>query len=119
MNYSESVRDTKPLLAPIFSATRGIIFLGTPHRGSGHTTLAKVVATVAQVALHKMDASLIRDLERDSQTLDRIRDSFSQILHKRTMTIWSFAEELASLGIGKVFICVPCVWSDVMQCLVN
>jgi hypothetical protein len=51
---------------------------------------------------------LIRDLERDSQTLDRIGDSFGRILDKRTLAVWSFAEELAITGIGKVcmsFIC--------------
>ena len=76
--------------------------------------LAKVVATMAQMALHKVDASLIQDLERDSQTLDRIRDSFSQILHKHTVTVWSFVEELPLPGVGKVFICITCVWSDLI-----
>jgi len=102
LDRSDRFRNANPLLAPIFSATQGIIFLGTPHRGSGHMTLAKVVATVAQVALHSVDTSLIRDLERDSETLDRLRDSFSLILHKRTVTIWSFVEELPLPGVGKV-----------------
>ena len=97
------VRDTQPHLARIFSATRGIIFLGTPHRGSGLSSLAKVAASVAQVALQTVNDNLIRDLERDSQTLDRIRDSFSRILARRTFTIWSFVEELSTPGVGKVY----------------
>ena len=67
------------------------------------TSLAKVVASVARVALHNPNDSLIRDLERDSQTLDRIRDSFSRILDKRTLSIWSFVEELAMKGGRKVY----------------
>jgi hypothetical protein len=67
------------------------------------TSLAKVVASVAQVALQNPNDSLIRDLERDSQTLDRIRDSFSRILDKRTLSIWSFVEELAMKGGRKVY----------------
>jgi hypothetical protein len=51
LDQSNDVRDTKPHLGHIFSATQGIVFLGTPHRGSGMTTLAKLVASVAQVAL--------------------------------------------------------------------
>ena len=65
-------------------------------------SIAKVVAAVAQIALENPRLDLIWDLERDSQTLDRIGDSFSRILDKRTLAVWSFAEELALTGIGKV-----------------
>jgi len=66
------------------------------------TSIANVVASVAQIALQNPRVDLIRDLERDSQTLDRIGDSFGRILDKRTLAVWSFAEELALKGIGKV-----------------
>ena len=68
------------------------------------TSLAKVVASVARVALQNPNVNLVQDLERDSQTLDRIRDSFSRILDKQTWTVWSFVEELATAGMGKVYI---------------
>ena len=74
------------------------------------TSLARVVASVARVALQNPNVNLIRDLERDSQTLDRIRDSFSQILDKRTWTVWSFVEELATAGVGKV--CISCTYAN-------
>ena len=90
----------RPDLAPILPATRGIIFLGTPHRGSNMTSLAKSVALVIQ-ALQDVNVDLIRDLERESHILDRIRDSFCQILDRRTLTVFSFVEELAMTG-GKV-----------------
>ena len=66
------------------------------------TSIAKVVASVARIVLQNPHIDLIRDLERDSQTLDRIGDSFSRILDKRTLTVWSFSEELPMIGIGKV-----------------
>jgi hypothetical protein len=65
-------------------------------------SIAKVVASVAQLALRNPGLDLIRDLERDSQTLDRIGDNFGRILDRRTLAVWSFAEELAITGIGKV-----------------
>ena len=68
------------------------------------TSLAKVVASVARVALQNPNVNLVRDFERHSQTLDRIRDSFSQILGKRRWTVWSFVEELATAGMGKVYV---------------
>jgi len=100
--YSNQVQETLPHLAQIFSATRGIVFLGTPHRGSGAVSIANVVASVAQIGLQNPRLDLIRDLEWDSQTLDRIGDSFGRILEKRTLAVWSFSEELALTGIGKV-----------------
>ena len=68
------------------------------------TSITKVVASVAQMSLQNLGLDLIRDLERDSQILDRIGDSFGRILDKRKLAIWSFAEELAMTGIGKVCI---------------
>ena len=65
-------------------------------------SIAQLVASIAQIALQNPHIDLIRDLEKDSQTLDRIGDSFGRILDKRKLTIWSFAEELAMTGIGKV-----------------
>ncbi len=78
--------------------------MGTPHRGSGMASIAQVVASIAQIALQNPHIDLIRDLERDSQTLDRIGDSFGRISNNRKLAIWSFAEELAMTGIGKVCI---------------
>src|SRR5271169_1005992 len=85
LDQSDRIQDTHPHLAYIFSSTQGIIFLGTPHRGSGMATLAKVVAFVAKVTLKITNNSLVQDLERDSQTLDRINNSFSRILERPTL----------------------------------
>jgi hypothetical protein len=66
------------------------------------TSLAKVVASVAQVAFQSTNVNLIRDLERNAQTLDRVREGFSRILDKRTLTVWSFVEARAVKGGSKV-----------------
>jgi hypothetical protein len=106
LDRADRVRDTHPHLANIFSASRGIIFLGTPHRGSDSSSLSKVVASVAQFALPNANLALIRSLERDSQTLDRIRDSFGRILDKRSLSVWSFVEELPIKGTKKVILMI-------------
>jgi hypothetical protein len=108
LDQSNNIRNTIPHLGHIFSATRGIIFLGTPHRGSGMTTLAKLVASIAEVTLQDVNHGLIRDLKRDSQTLDRIRDGFSRTLDKQVLKIWSFEEELAITGGRKVYVTCLC-----------
>jgi hypothetical protein len=103
LNYSDTYQTKKPDLASILLATRGIIFFGTPHRGSGADSLAKSVALVVQ-AVHDVNianANLIHDFERESQMLDRIRDSFCRILDRQTISVFSFVEELASMLDGK------------------
>ena len=70
-------------------------------------SIANVVASVAQTDLQNPH-HLIRDLERDSQILDRIRDSFGRILGKGTLGIWSFEEELAITRREKVCISPIC-----------
>jgi len=73
------------------------------------TSIAKVVASIAQIALQSPRLDLIRDLERDSQILDRIGDSFGRILDKRTLTVWSFSEELAMTGTGTGKVRMPSI----------
>jgi protein SERAC1 len=65
------------------------------------TSLAKGVASVANVALQNVNTSLICDLERDLETLDQNDDQFSHILHRHTLTVWSFEEELVTTSVGR------------------
>jgi hypothetical protein len=102
LDHSDRVRDTLPHLARIFSSTRGVIFLGTPHRWSAMSSLPKLASSIAKVALQAVNDDLIRDLERDSPILDRIRDNFSRNLDRCKFAVWSFVEELATTGAGKV-----------------
>ena len=67
------------------------------------TTLPKLVASIIQ-AVQDVNMELIRDVEMNSHTLDRIADSFGQIMDRRTFTVFSFEEELAMLGGRKVCI---------------
>ena len=66
-------------------------------------TLPELIAAVVQ-ACQEVNMDLIQDLERESQTLDRIGDSFSQILDRRRIAVFSFEEELAMPGGKKVCI---------------
>jgi hypothetical protein len=62
------------------------------------------VALVVQAVqgMNITNANLIRDVERESQMLDQIRDSFCRILDRRTIRVFSFVEELAMLDGKKV-----------------
>ena len=86
-------RTNRPDFATILDATRGIVFLGTPHRGSSAITLSKLIASVVQ-AFQDANLGLIQDVEMESQILDRIGDNFGQILDRQRLTVFSFEEEL-------------------------
>jgi hypothetical protein len=90
---------TNPDFASILVATRGIIFLG-----SGAKSLSMLVAAIVQ-SMQGVDENLMGDLERESQTLERIKDSFFQILNRRSITVFSFVENMLD---GKK-VNIPCV----------
>ena len=86
-------------LNEILPATYGIIFLGTPHRGSSTATLGKISQEITKVLLKQPNLSVLRDLEVNSSTLERISRGFSQIIEQKTIEIHSFREELPTNGI--------------------
>lgn len=86
-------------LGEIYNCTAGVIFLGTPHRGSGKTGFAEIVANVARVALRQPNDKLVRNLEEDSDVLERQRKSFASI--SETLSLVCLFEEKPT-GIGLV-----------------
>jgi len=83
----------------IYSCTAGVVFLGTPHRGSDKVGLAKLVLNVAKVAFRQPNNSLVHNLDEDSDVLERQRDSFTSI--SKDMPLVCLFEELPT-GIGLV-----------------
>ncbi|KAI1424788.1 hypothetical protein F5Y12DRAFT_714855 [Xylaria sp. FL1777] len=79
----------------VLQMTRGVIFLGTPHRGSSAATYGRVVFRLTKIfALQNANISLISSLERNSDTLERISTTFVDTLAKaKDLKLWSFAEE--------------------------
>jgi hypothetical protein len=92
-------RNEVTYLKEILSATYGIIFLGTPHRGSSTATLGKMAQEITKILWKRPNISVLQDLEVNSQTLDRIGRGFSQILEERPLEIHSFREELPTKGV--------------------
>lgn len=92
-------RNEVTYLKEILPATYGIIFLGTPHRGSSTATLGKMAQEITKILWKHPNTSVLRDLAVNSQTLDRIGRGFSQILAERPLEIHSFREELPTKGV--------------------
>lgn len=76
----------------------GILFLGTPHRGSSETQFPIVLTSIANVALSgtsrfvgAMRSDLIKALQKDSKILKEISTSFRN--QTQCMKIASFIEQ--------------------------
>jgi hypothetical protein len=54
----------------------GLIFFGTPHRGSDKTVYGKVLADIAQTMTHRPSPRLLTALQRNSDVLLRLTSDF-------------------------------------------
>ncbi|KAF0318883.1 hypothetical protein GQ607_013842 [Colletotrichum asianum] len=94
-------------LKAILAATKGIIFMGTPHHGSGLAAWAEKLSMSIGL-LKQTNTDIVRVLRSDSETLARIQDSFHTMIQSRNregqgrIEITCFYEELPLPGVGLV-----------------
>ncbi|KAK7943808.1 uncharacterized protein PG986_012921, partial [Apiospora aurea] len=79
----------------LLERTRGVIFLGTPHRGSSSASYGRTAFRLSQLfAFQSANIKLITALEQNSETLDRISTEFNESLAKNErIRLWSYSEE--------------------------
>lgn len=87
-------------LGRIYEYTCGIVFLGTPHRGSEKTGYADMFSKIARAALRQPNKKLVEVLKQDSDVLEAQRTSFSAI--SKDLPIACLYEAQPVNGIGKV-----------------
>jgi hypothetical protein len=92
MNTSSGARGNRfNIVVPV---VYGILFLGTPHRGSKSASIGKMTFQITKAAARRPNEKLLQALERNSDTLDQINDRFLQTLEEHSnITISSFREE--------------------------
>ncbi|KAI9778733.1 MAG: hypothetical protein M1839_007964, partial [Geoglossum umbratile] len=94
-------------LRSILYSTRGILFLGTPHHGSGLAEWAEKLARSIGM-LKQTNSEIVAVLRRDSEVLARIQDGFHAMIRSRSkdrlrpIEITCFYEELPLPGVGVV-----------------
>jgi hypothetical protein len=78
----------------VVPAVYGIMFLGTPHRGSKSASIGKMAFQITKAAARRPNEKLLQALERNSDTLDQINSNFLQTLEEHSkIAISSFREE--------------------------
>ncbi|KAF7519720.1 hypothetical protein PCG10_009763, partial [Penicillium crustosum] len=94
-------------LSNILHSTCGIIFLGTPHHGSGLARWAEALSRSIGL-VKKTNSKIVGVLKRDSEVLARIQDGFHTMVKARSahslppIEITCFYEEMPLPGIGLV-----------------
>jgi len=79
--------------------TVGVVFLGTPHRGSAMADLGSIAASIAASAMPGLmisNPSALRTLRRNSDILFQIAGQFSNIC--KDISIHSFHETVPMSG---------------------
>jgi hypothetical protein len=86
----------------IVQCTRGVIFFGTPHRGSAEmAALGDVVRRVASVALRAdSNPTVLRALGLDSPELELCRESFTSQWRRYGFQVKTFQEGLGMTGLN-------------------
>ncbi|KAH6684640.1 hypothetical protein B0J14DRAFT_573294 [Halenospora varia] len=94
-------------LQKIINCTWGILFLGTPHSGSGFASAAGRLVPIIRPAT-RTNLQIVNVLRRDSEVLARIQHEFHSLLRSRSIEgcqpikITCFYEEVPLTGIGEV-----------------
>lgn len=91
----------------ILEQTRGIVFMGTPHCGSGLTEWAIVGSKLLQ-CFRRLNQSNLEVLQQKSEVMARIRQDFHTMLRgwtqrkKTEIVIVCFYEELPVRAVGEI-----------------
>ena len=74
--------------------TQGIVFLGTPHRGSATASLGEIAYRISRVYFKRPNTGLLSSLKRRAPDLERIADIFGQLILQYDVRLCSFYEAL-------------------------
>jgi hypothetical protein len=97
----------EPHLQAVVRSARAIMFLGTPHHGSGLAGCAVILAQFLG-SVKQTNSEIVEVLRRESEVLARIQDSFHTMVKARDaegmppIDIGCFYEELPLPGVGLV-----------------
>jgi hypothetical protein len=80
----------------ILRSVTGIIFLGTPHRGSQTQSKASIIARIASTLGQGEHSSLLKAVEKDSEMLNDLVHDFTRVVNKASIQLLCFFEQQKS-----------------------
>ena len=100
--------EAHPQRLQIYSATRALFFLGTPHRGSDWAGWGEIARGLASVVFDTNKSS-IKHLQVNGESLMQLEKNFGLLVYRRTFSVYTFTE-------AKSFMSLPFLNSKVDQC---
>ncbi|KAF2156673.1 hypothetical protein K461DRAFT_2120 [Myriangium duriaei CBS 260.36] len=99
-----SKSESQQHLKSIQEHTAGIVFLGTPHRGSDLAALANAVNAIVKATGKNTNADIMQVLKRDSQLLASVEKFFGNWVNesRARIELACFCEELGVRQVGMV-----------------
>ncbi len=92
-------------LAAVLESTIGLVFMGTPHRGSELALWGSRIAKYVQ-SIRKVNRNIVKTLTVKSEILANVEQDFQQLLlkpeHIKKTKIFCFYEEIELPVIGKI-----------------
>jgi len=84
--------------------TIGVIFLGTPHRGSDLTPFAASVANILKAGGKRVNKEILQLLNRNSEVLADVEETYAVWLRRNSsrFDLTCFFEELELPAVGMV-----------------
>ncbi|KAG4440948.1 hypothetical protein IFR05_003577 [Cadophora sp. M221] len=83
----------------IYESIKGIVFFGTPHRGSSDAQWGDILRSIASVAFDTNE-KLLQTLKPDNELLAKLAKDFQDILDKESLKICSLLESSGKTGLS-------------------
>lgn len=80
----------------IFESIGGVVFLGTPHRGSDSQSKASLIASIATAVGFGKKSQILNVLEKDSEPLSDLVHDFTRTAITANIDLCCFFEQHAS-----------------------
>jgi len=80
----------------ILHCIAGVVFLGTPHKGSATQSKAAIIASIASAFGQAESSSLLRAVEKDSEMLNDLLHDFTRVVNKAAIPLFCFFEQRKS-----------------------
>jgi hypothetical protein len=77
----------------VLQSIAGGVFLGTPHRGSNSQSKASVIATIASAMDLGEHSSVLKIVERDSESLSDLMYDFTRTVNIASIPLFCFFEQ--------------------------
>ena len=93
-----------PHLEHLNRCSIGVVFLGTPHRGSNFAPFAASVANILKAGGKRVNKEILQLLSRDSEVLADVEESYAVWLRRNNdrFDLTCFFEELELPAVGMV-----------------